>query len=137
MNNTKELMAEISLDLEAHPLNRNPAVLARAADHIAAQEKRIVELEAQLSKFIALESANTQLERIAEDRKTRDDKLQRAAQAASANAIDAERYRWLRENGIPELCACINGIPSYIGEEFNTVGKSLDATIDAAMKSTK
>lgn len=50
---------------------------------------------------------------------------------------DAERYRWLRDGGVPTLCICVGGRPSYIGEVPESTGATLDAAIDAAIKETK
>ena len=48
---------------------------------------------------------------------------------------DAERYRWLREWGVPELCVYINGSPSYIWEtEPGEGARNLDDAIDNAMQ---
>ncbi len=53
---------------------------------------------------------------------------------AAGDALDAKRYRHLRDHGVPELCVCIFGTPSYIGATpENPDGPALDATIDAAL----
>lgn len=56
----------------------------------------------------------------------------------AACKVDAERYRWLRNDGMPDLCACINGLPSYIRPEgpaggFYSESEALDSAIDAAL----
>lgn len=56
------------------------------------------------------------------------------AAPAAGDALDAARYRHLRDHGVPELCVCIFGTPSYIGSTpENPDGPALDATIDAAL----
>ena len=62
--------------------------------------------------------------------------IRKALEAENAELRkDAERYRWLREWGSPELCACINGVPNYIGEtEPGEGARDLDDAIDAAMQ---
>lgn len=50
---------------------------------------------------------------------------------AERNHADANRYRYLRVDGVPQLCVVVNGVPSYIDDPD---GSSLDAFIDAAIE---
>lgn len=74
-------------------------------------------------------------ERIYEFRKRRDRAARAAPQPATADAVDAQRYRWLRHGDNDEKVLC-NG-PVAKDYWYLLRGEKLDAAIDAAQRGVK